>query len=93
MVGFWSHSDATFQKKATKTQKKTGHGRRKEYHRDTYLISTAKMIYNAKNRIRANRIQKAQNLIAIALIYGLLLIAGHVEYKTEQLERIAYAQP
>lgn len=51
------------------------------------------MIYNAKNRIRANRIQKAQNLIAIALIYGLLLMAGHVEYKTEQLERIAYAQP
>jgi len=51
------------------------------------------MIYNAKNRIRANRIQRAQNLIAIALIYGLLLVAGHVEYKYEQLEQIAYAQP
>lgn len=51
------------------------------------------MIYNAKNRIRANRIQKAQNILAITLIYGLLLVAGHVEYKYEQLEQIAYAQP
>lgn len=52
------------------------------------------MIYNAKNRIRANRVQKAQNLLAIALIYGLLLIAGHIEYEDQQLRQLAYsAQP
>lgn len=82
-----------FRKKRQKHKKILDTDAEKNIIRDTYLISTAKMIYNAKNRIRANRIQRAQNLLAIALIYGLLLVAGHIEYKYEQLEQIAYAQP
>lgn len=48
------------------------------------------MLYNARNRIKANRIQKAQNFTAFALIYGLLLIAGHLEYEDQRLEQISY---
>lgn len=82
-----------FRKKRQKHKKRLDTDAEKNIIGDTYLISTAKMIYNAKNRIRANRIQRAQNLLAIVLIHGLLLVAGHVEYKDQQLEQIAYAQP